>query len=207
MNFRTGALAGVLLSLFLFNSAAFAQGTDHWETVILPGRTCHYLVPGSAVDPAWTTSGFDDSGWTYSIGGVGYGDDDDNIIINPAISVYCRYNITLSSPEVITQLLLDMDFDDGFVAYLNGVELARYNMGEAGSPTTWDQPADTLQEAQVYQGMAPLRFTLDPSVTDLLVQGANTFALEVHNESAGSSDLSSNPYLHAGVGVSGSYFH
>ncbi|MDF1574716.1 MAG: CotH kinase family protein [Bacteroidales bacterium] len=203
---RTRALLGVLLFL-LSGPAAKAQETDHWETVILPGRQCQYLVPDSPVDPAWTSTGFDDSGWTSATGGVGYGDDDDNTIIAPAISVYCRYNFTLSSPEVISQLLLDMDFDDGFVAYLNGVELARYNMGEAGSVTAWDQASDAPQEALLYQGIAPLRFTLGESVSDLLLTVDNTFAVEVHNYNPGSSDLSSNPYLHAGVGVAGNYFH
>jgi len=93
------------------------------------------------------------------------------------------------------------------VAYLNGTELARYNMGEDGSVTSWNQPADSLQEALLYQGITPLRFILDENVTDLLVPGVNTFALEVHNESASSSDLSSNPYLHAGIINSGSFYH
>lgn len=210
-NFRVNNLIkvflGVLLSFFLFDSAARAQGTDHWETLIIPGRQCSYLVPAGPVDPSWITTSFDDSGWTTATGGVGYGDEDDNTIIGPAISVYCRYRLPLSDPELITQLLLDMDFDDGFVAYLNGVELARYNMGEAGSVTAWNQPADALQEALVYQGKAPLRFTLDEAVTDLLVSGDNLFAVEVHNENPASSDLSSNPYLHAGVGVAGNFFH
>lgn len=200
-------LPGVLLSLFLFNSASLAQESAHWETVIIPGRQCHYLVPGSPLDPAWTTTGFDDSGWTTGSGGVGYGDDDDNTIIDPAISVYSRYNFTLSSPEIITHLLLDMDFDDAFVAYLNGVELARYNMGDSLSVTTWNQAADTLQEASVYQGLFPMRFTFHDSIINLLVSGDNTFAVEVHNESLSSSDLSSNPYLHARVEASASYFH
>ena len=82
--------------------------------------------------------------------------------------------------------------------------------------TIWESPgarlpgtraADALQEALVYQGMVPLRFTLDEAITDLLVAGNNLFAVEVHNENPASSDLSSNPYLHAGVGVSGNYFH
>ncbi len=200
-------LLGALLSLFLFNSASLAQESSHWETVIIPGRQCHYLVPGSPLDPAWTTIGFDDSGWTTGTGGVGYGDDDDNTTIDPAISVYCRYNFTLSSPEIITHLLLDMDFDDAFVAYLNGVELARFNMGDSLSVTGWDQAADTLQEASVYQGLLPPRFTFADSIINLLVSGNNTFALEVHNESISSSDLSSNPYLHARVEASGTYFH
>jgi hypothetical protein len=117
------------------------------------------------------TTNFDDSGWTRGTGGVGYADGDDNTIIGPSISVYCRYNLPLSNPEIISHLVLDMDFDDGFVAYLNGVELARYNMGETGSPISWDQPASALQEAFVYQGIAPLRFVLDETITDLLVTG------------------------------------
>jgi len=159
------------------------------------------------VDAAWTTISFDDSAWSMGTGGIGYGDEDDSTTIDPAISVYCRYNFTLSYPDSITSLILDMDFDDGFVAYLNGTELARYNMGVAESATTWDQAADALQEALLYQGVTPLRFTLDEGVKDLLVEGANTFALEVHNESITSSDLSSNPYLHAGITNPGSYYH
>jgi hypothetical protein len=203
----TAALLGVLFSFLVSNPAARAQDIDHWETVIIPGRQCRYLVPDGPVDPAWTTIGYDDSGWTTGTGGVGYGDEDDNTIIDPAISVYCRYHFTLSNPDIIIQLLLDMDFDDAFVAYLNGVELARQNMGEPGISPTWDQLASALQEALVYQGQIPMRFPLDPFISDLLVAGDNIFALEVHNESLTSSDLSSNAYLHAGVSLSGSYFH
>ena len=207
LNRWTKALAGVLLSLLVLNTTAIAQKTDHWETLILPGRQCTYLVPTSPVDAAWPTTTFDDSGWTTATGAVGFGDEDDNTTIDPALSVYCRYDFTLTYPDSITSLILDMDFDDGFVAYLNGTELARYNMGEGGSITAWNQPADALQEALVYQGITPLRFTLDESVTDLLVQGLNTFAVEVHNESITSSDLSSNPYLHAGIINVGSFYH
>jgi len=207
LNLWPKVLPGVLLSLFVLSSVATAQNTDHWETLVLPGRQCTYLVPSSPPDAAWTTTTFNDAAWNTGTGGVGYGDEDDNTTINPAISVYCRYNFTLSYPDSITSLILDMDFDDGFVAYLNGIELARYNMGEAGSATAWDQAADGLQEALLHQGVTPLRFTLDESVTDLLVQGTNTFAVEVHNESSTSSDLSSNPYLHAGITNTGSYYH
>lgn len=207
LNKWNAALLGALVSLLLSCPAASAQDIDHWETLILPGRQCKYLVPASQVDPAWIHIDYDDSGWETGIGGVGYGDDDDNTTIDQSVSVYCRYDFTLSYPDSIVDLVLDMDFDDGFVAYLNGTELARYNMGEAGSTTTWDQLAETLHEAGLYQGMGVLRFTLEESLTDLLQLGTNTFALEVHNESATSSDLSSNPYLHAGIANSGSFYH
>ena len=166
-----------------------------------------YLVPGFQVDMNWTSVSFDDSGWTPGTGGVGYGDDDDNTVVDPAISVYCRYPFSLAHPDSITELVLDMDFDDGFVAYLNGTELARYNMGEAGSPTNWDQAAGSLHEADLYQGLNPRRFPLDASARDLLLTGDNVFALEVHNESVTSSDLSANPYLSAGIANPGSFYH
>ena len=85
LNRWSRTLPGVLLILFLFNAASLAQVSGHWETLIIPGRQCQYLVPASPVDPAWTSSAFDDSGWTTGTGGVGYGDDDDNTIIDPAI--------------------------------------------------------------------------------------------------------------------------
>jgi len=206
LNIQQSTLWGVLLSLFLLSPQITAQEIDHWETIISTGMTCRYLVPSSPVDASWADPGFDDSGWTFSTGGVGYGDNDDNTIISQAISVYCRYDFTLSSTDIISDLILDMDFDDGFVAYLNGTELARYNMGEIGSATTWDQASDGLHEASLYQGLTPDRYMLEQTVLDLLIAGSNTLALEVHNESTSSSDLSSNPYLHAGINNSGNYF-
>jgi hypothetical protein len=194
------------MGLFLLSPAIQAQEIDHWETIISTGMTCRYLVPSAPVDASWADPGFDDSGWTFATGGVGYGDEDDNTLISQAISVYCRYDFTLSSADIISSLILDMDFDDGFVAYLNGTELARYNMGEDGSVTSWDQAADGLHEASLYQGLNPDRFVLEESVLDLLIVGSNTLALEVHNESTTSSDLSSNPFLHAGISNSGNYF-
>ena len=190
----------------LLSLVARGQDIDHWETMISPGWMCRYLVPTSAVDPGWMDPGFDDSSWTFAPGGVGYGDDDDNTVIYNALSVYCRYDIIITSPELIGALILDMDFDDAFVAYLNGTEIARHNLGEAGSPTTWDQTSDGLHEASLYQGAMPDRYVLHDSILDLLQAGNNVLALEVHNESLTSSDLSSNPYLHAGIILPGNHF-
>ncbi len=196
----------MLIVIFMLPPRVNAQEVDHWETILAPGRTCKYLVPSSPVDASWTDPGFDDNAWTTATGGVGYGDDDDNTTISPAISVYCRYDFFVTSPEIIADLILDMDFDDGFIAYLNGTELARYNMGEIGSATTWDQPSDGLHEASLYRGLEPDWFFLQETVLTLLNAGNNILALEVHNESTTSSDLSANPYLHGGIIYPGNHF-
>lgn len=185
--------------LLMSASISFGQTIDHYETMVQPGSPCRYLVPGGPVPSDWMSPGFDDAAWMEGTGGVGYGDDDDNTIIDPAISVYCRYPFTIDSLEVIEKILLDMDFDDGFVAYLNGSEIARFNMGETGSPTTWDQLSDDLHEAVTSGGGSPVRFRIDDENLAVLVKGPNILAIEAHNYGASSSDLTSNPFLHAGI--------
>ena len=196
----------LLLDVILIPLHLQGQVIDHWETILASGSPCSYLVPGSQPDRAWTGLDFDDGSWEEGYGGVGYGDGDDLTTIDPAISVYCRYRFEISDPGVIGQLILDVDFDDGFVAFLNGEELGRYLMGPPGSETSWDQPAGGLHEADLYQGGSPVRISLDPSKLALIKEGENLLAIEVHNQSAGSSDLSSNIYLHAGINNTSHHF-
>ena len=179
---------------------------DHWESILSKGSLCYYLVPDSPLDPEWTLPGFDDAAWNSGPGGVGYGDDDDGTIIGPAISVYCRYHFNLTDPQVISALLLDVDFDDGFVAYLNGTEVAREYMGLDGRIPRWDQQATGLHEAGLPQGIVPARYTIEEYILKLLTPGENILSIEVHNENSGSSDLSSNVFLHAGIATDNSYF-
>ncbi len=199
-------LALALFFAVLFPIALHAQEVDHWETIIETGQSVKYLVPSSPVPSEWVNTGFDDTGWTDGIAGIGYGDEDDSTDVGACISVYWRCRFTVSDPGVIEKLILDMDFDDSFVAYLNGEELARVNLGAANSATTYDQLSDGLSEARLHDGLQPFRFVLDETITDLLTAGENIFCVEVHNQSSGSSDLSSNAFLHAGINTSSTYF-
>ncbi len=188
------------LAIFLFGpNGMIAQTVDHWESIIRTGDSIKYLVPASEPDAGWKTPGFNHSGWMEGISGVGYGDGDDSTVIDPCISVYIRYTFSVPDVSKIGALLLDMDYDDAFVAYLNGTEIARANMGVSFSPTSFDQPADSYVEALLYNGELPERFYIANQVLESLVEGENIFALEVHNENISSSDLSSNAFLHAGI--------
>ena len=73
LNIRQSTLPGVLIALFMLSPAISAQEINHWESILSPGMYCRYLVPSSAVDASWTDSDFDDSGWAFAPGGVGYG--------------------------------------------------------------------------------------------------------------------------------------
>ena len=91
-------------------------------------------------------------------------------------------------------LWLDMDFDDGFIAHINGVEVARSNMLEV--TPSFNSTAIVDREATIYQSGKPVRFGIDGFRT-LLNDGENVLSIQVHNISSSSSDLSLIPFLSA----------
>ena len=173
---------------------------NHWEAIILAQNTWHYFIGNSEPPNDWKTIGFDDQNWNTGPGGFGYGDNDDNtIIVSNTISIYLRKTFTINDSSEITNLLLHADYDDGFVAYLNGIEIMRsgnFNMNTPNhnTTTTYDH------EAVLYSGGIPENnlFTKE-EVNSLLIQGDNVLAIQVHNTSNTSSDMSSNFFLSAGI--------
>ncbi|MFN3940365.1 MAG: lamin tail domain-containing protein, partial [Chitinophagales bacterium] len=97
----------------------------HWETAIAYDDYWQYFI-GSTSPPAdWNTVGFDDGAWSSGQGSIGNGDGDDNTYISPAISLFMRKKITVTDIDLLNAAVLHADYDDAFVAYLNGVEIAR----------------------------------------------------------------------------------
>lgn len=194
----------IAIITFIFYSVVHGQEVDHWETIVETGQSVKYRVPSSAVPATWITGAYDDSDWDDGISGIGYEDDDDNTIISNCYSVFVRYRFSIAELSAIEALILDMDFDDGFVAYLNGREIARNNMGEAFSPTYWNQLSDG-----VINELPPgsYRYFIAKEKLDMLAQGENTLCIEVHNQDFNSSDLSSNTFLSAGINNSNTYFN
>ena len=93
-----------------------------------------------------------------------------------------------------------MDYDDAFVAYLNGVEIARDNIGEVGDHPAYNQLSDGFHESLMYQGGSPDYFYLiNLKTSGLLLPGDNVLAIQVHNQSLTSSDLSAIPFLSVGI--------
>ncbi len=196
-----GPVLVALLITVLGNS--FAQSVDHWETIIQVGDDCKYIVPSGDISE-WTTTGFDDTGWETAQSGVGYGDGDDiTTIASGTLAIYLRFTFDVQDKSVFEALLLDMDFDDGFVAYLNGSEVARVNIP---NPVSWDSQTSGLHEAAMNNGGMPDRFLINESIAANLVEGENVLAIEVHNESNTSSDMSSNVFLHVGLPDAESFF-
>jgi len=185
--------------LLLFASAKDRTNiVTHWETIVDMGDQWRYLPITATQNANWKNQGFDDSLWPLGASGIGYGDDDDETIIDPVITVYLRKNINIENISAVQKMFLHVDFDDAFVAYINGEEVARSNIGIVGDAPSFDQGSDNYREAQIYQGGDPELFDLSGFIT-YLQNGENLLAIEVHNYTINSSDLSIIPFLTLGL--------
>ncbi len=153
------------------------------------------VAPSDPAD-AWTKIGFDHSagaGWLTGYSGFGYGDGDDETILDDMRgnyrTVYIRKEFTPSSvpPDAIVQLVID--YDDGFVAYLNEDHVVRRHM--PGDPITYQT------NAYSHNAGTPVVVAFGKA-GDVLNEGINLLAIEGHNVSLGnSSDFSLIPALRA----------
>lgn len=189
----------------------FASGKDktplinHWETAVFADQIWKYFVGTEEPPYNWKAVNFPASGWSEGPGGIGYGDNDDGTQISATISVYMRLNFDIPDASAIGSAVLHMDYDDGFVAYLNGFEIGRSNL--AGFPPAFDETTTADHEAQMYQGGYPDAFPVDSLLLQsILISGTNVLAIQTHNSGALSSDLSSIPFLSFGIKNSNTYF-
>lgn len=172
-----------------------------YRTLIRQGDNWKYLVPSSNIGDSWKGTGFNDSGWSNGPSGFGYGDNDDATVLSNIMSIYIRKEFTISNIDDITELILSIDYDDGFVAYINGQEIARRNLGTAGSIVSYNQAA-TGREAVMFNGGFPENYTVS-NPASILVEGVNILAIEGHNTGTGSTDFSLIPMLTTGLSGAG----
>ena len=171
----------------------------HWETIIDWGDVWKYKLGTSEPPSSWKNLGFDDQLWTNGQSGFGYGDDDDSTIVpDNTNSVYIRKIFSIVDINEIKNAILHVDYDDAFVAYLNGVEIARANIGTVGIPPSYNQSATNYTEPLIIYGAKPEKFILQ-NIENLFQNGDNVLAVQVHNYGAGSSDLTIIPFLTLGM--------
>ena len=179
--------------LLVWASDKDRSSTNTFRTLINRGDNFKYLVPNSEVLSNWNTLIFDDSNWQSGVSGFGYGDgDDETIIPNGSLSIYLRKIFTIPNISEIESIILDVDYDDAFVAYINGVEIGRKNIG--GNPPSYNSVPLTDHESAIYQNGNPDRITLS-NLNNILNEGNNIFSIQAHNISNTSSDFTIIPFL------------
>lgn len=185
-----------------------AQSTiDHWETVVYSDDIWKYHLGDSSIPTNWYLPSFNDSAWSSAPGGFGYGDNDDQTIVPTTPSVFLRKNFTLSDTSVIEMAILHADYDDAFVAFLNGHEIGRGNFDDGPAFPSYDDMPSTDHEAALYRGILPESFAIYPEqFKDIIVEGNNVLTIQVHNFLLSSSDLSSNFFLSLAIADSSQNF-
>jgi hypothetical protein len=140
----------------------------------------------------WATPGFDDSAWESGPAELGYGDGDEATLLDYGpdpdhknLTAWFRHRFEAGDLSRIHPLRLSLLCDDGAVVYLNGREILRHGIPEGPvSPTTLAMLTVSGQDELIARV-----FMLDPAGLPLR-EGANTLAVEVHQNDPPSSDLS-----------------
>jgi len=193
--FETGQIAGGSHTIIFASDKDRQSLNINWDLFIAEGDLWHYFVGLSTPPINWNTLSFSEAQWSQAASGFGYGDNDDNTLIAVTMSVYMRKSFIIEDTSTVAGLLFHIDYDDGYIAYINGVEFSRKNMGAPGSPVNNTTAADTWIEPSLPNGI-DLTPTLIPK--HLLLSGNNVIAVEVHNQSTESSDLTALPFLSKG---------
>jgi hypothetical protein len=170
---------------------------DHYELPIFPfSSSWRYRIGTSEPNANWVNPGFDDSGWSSGFQSIGYGDGDDATVIAPTISYHARDTFSLTSTDQFIVCYLAMDYDDAFVAYINGVEIARNNIWNIGKPP-YDAQASDEHEAAFYSCWSPDPFDCaewyyvsEQILDSALVVGENVLSVQLHNYGLGMDDMS-----------------
>ena len=156
-------------------------------------------VPYLGWGTRWYAAAFNDASWATGAGPFGYG-----TLTNGPVAIatnlqarlqylsptsYFRKSFTVSAGNqaLPDQVQLVVEYNDGFVAYLNGVEVARRNAGPASKFIYHDQPA---YNREAFSGTAPIPTTTNTETISLgaasakLTVGANVLAIHLLNASA-----------------------
>ena len=166
--------------------------TKHVQ-LIPSDATWRYLAGSDPEGDAWRGSGFDDSSWSSGVPGFGYADEDDVTVLENMRSEYSRvYLRTSFDPKQLSGLSdvqLAMRYDDGFIAYLNGVEVTRSSIGSGSGPDADEIDSHEAKEWELF----PLGSGAD--LVSRLGEGPVVLAIEGHNKTKSSSDFSLAPCL------------
>jgi hypothetical protein len=160
------------------------------QQLIVPGSLWRYLDDGSAPSVAWRTTNYSDTAWLIGRAQLGYGDGDEATVIRSdrpdttrIITTYFRRNFVVTKAADCANLELRLLRDDGAVVYLNGTEIFRNNLpgGAVNSTTT---------ATTAISGDAELQWISTNLSPTLLFEGTNLLAVEIHQNSSTSSDVS-----------------
>ena len=175
MPFKRLTLCGLLLLTVSVKGESLVSDYSIWKYI--EGK-----AEASTPPTAWRKLAFDDAHWKEGRSGfsIGFGDYDAPTQLwgMPRVypSLFLRKKFTLANTDWIQSLVMRVDYDDGFVAYLNGTEVARRGLaGEPDQPVPFDAPAAVHSRGNPELiDLAPYKLLLQPGENILTVQAHNS---------------------------------
>jgi autotransporter-associated beta strand protein len=156
----------------------------------------------------WQAGNYDDSSWNSgngpfgfgSFSGVSLGTNTALDMQNRVASLYLRKTFTATEAQASSAATLEFlaRYNDGFIAYLNGVEIARRNLGNPGMFAYHDQLAFNVGAGSTTETIGI------GTASNRLVAGQNTLCIQVHNSAlsgASASTLLMEPTLRIAGGA------
>ena len=137
----------------------------------------------------WTDLAYNDSSWAFGDAILGYGNGNAITTLdfgtdpnNKNTTYYLRHTFNVADSSIYDSLVFDVMRDDGVIVYVNGTEAFRQNMpnGTVGYNTFASATVGGVDETTYFR----------TTTTNLLKNGRNVIAVELHQASASSSDLS-----------------
>lgn len=135
--------------------------------------------PAAQTGVQWFENTYNDAAWSTGNAQLGYGDNDETTLTASVNTIYCRHSFNVVDPSIFAGLTLNLVQDDGAVVYLNGVEVWRSNM-----------PTGTITYGTFASSTSSDNELVITTIANSLQVGANVIAVEIHQRSATSSDLS-----------------
>jgi hypothetical protein len=172
--------------------------------LVAAGSANKYLAnssdPGLAI--TWTAEGFTDAGWTSGLYGIGYetgtggaGNLFQTTVPSGTHSVYTRSTFTITDVSTLAVMSLGVDYDDGYVAWINGTEVSRSaQMPATGDPAWNTDPVSHESSNGTTPNYSPLQ-DISSVAIPALHNGTNTLAIAAYNRFSTSSDLVLVPQL------------
>ncbi len=180
------------IHLLIFLLSGILPVAKAQTSIIAANSSWKYISNGANQGTLWRATTFNDASWSTGNAEFGYGDGGEATLLSfganssaKYITYYFRKSFSISNPTQYTNLILNLLRDDGAVVYLNGTEVARSNM-----PTgtiLYNTLASTAIGASDESTYTP--FSIKSS---LLVAGTNVLAIEIHQNSPTSPDVSFN---------------
>ena len=172
-------------------------GGENLLALVPAGAEWKFLDNGSNQGTNWIGTNFNDLAWNSGPAQLGYGDGDEATVVsfgtnsgNKYITTYFRHEFYIEDPTDFATLTLGLMRDDGAIVYLNGREIARENMPASGVIYTTRALAtvDNAAESEFFES------SINPT---FLQPGTNLIAVELHQSSSTSSDISFDLFLNA----------